>query len=699
MSRRTVFALASPAALVLALLAPGAVVAAPGPDPGGPPPSAGQPSTPKGDRDGDRISDDFAPKLRAANPGDKLDVIVTGVLAEPAARAVGKFRVSHRLPLITGFSATMTAAQARALARHPKVQRVSADGVMKALDDATNADYGATAARTDRPGLSGAGRGICVVDTGADPAHEQIAPRPVVFKDFIGTRTAAYDDHGHGTHVMSIAAGDGTGGSSAATFVGVAPGAALYAAKVLDGSGFGSDSQVIAGIQWCHGQAGVQVISMSLGDTIQSDGTDPVSQAVNAASAGGDVVVVAAGNSGDVPKTINSPAVATGAIAVGAASDYSAPAGTPRRDNGIWLAAFSSRGPTIDGRAKPEITAPGTTVTAARAGSTSGYATYNGTSMATPYVAGAVALALEAAPGASVAAIRNAMLSTAADRGAAGLDNEWGAGLIDVRAFVDSVAGQSPLRTTAFPTWSRHTGNVPNNGQVLVPITIGAEALGVPLAATLTVTSGQLLCDTWCQIGWTAGEWTPDLDVELLAPNGTVVANSQCALSGVSCTTGRQETIGYVPQTAGTYNLRVYAWQGGNGNGGSFAVDISRGPVTSGGGTPPPPPPANTAPVADAGPDQTVKPHRKTGEAAFTLDGTASFDPDGDDITYRWTLNGQQVGTFAQVQQTQTDPGDYVYELTVTDPDGATDSDTVTVTVGSSGKGGGGKGGGKPSGR
>ena len=77
------------------------------------------------------------------------------------------------------------------------------------------------------------------------------------------------------THVASIAAGDGnstTGGSSAsaAAHIGVAPGASLYAAKVLDASGSGPNDAVMAGIQWCAAQPGVRVISMSLGDSVPS---------------------------------------------------------------------------------------------------------------------------------------------------------------------------------------------------------------------------------------------------------------------------------------------------------------------------------------------------------------------------------------------------------------------------------------------
>lgn len=679
MNRRAVLASVSGALLATAII-PATTSAAPAPTPPDPGTAQVPAGVPRGDVDGDHVSDEFAPRLRAAAAGEKLAVIIRGVGADRAGATVGPFRVTQQLPLVDGFSAVMTAAQARALARNPGVFRVDQDGQVRALDDATDSDYGATAAWADRPGLDGSGVGICVIDTGADPGHEQIAPRAVTFHDFVGTRATAYDDHGHGTHVMSIAAGDGVGGSSAATYRGVAPAADLYAAKVLDSTGYGSDSQVIAGIQWCHDQAGVRVLSMSLGDTIVSDGSDPVSDAVNAAESGGDVVVVAAGNSGDAPGTIAAPGVATGALTVGAASDWSAPVGTARHDDGIWLAAFSSRGPVAgNGRTKPDVTAPGVSVTAADAGTASGYVTMSGTSMATPYVAGAVALGLEAASSATPAQVRSAVMTSAADRGPAGLDNEWGAGLVDVRAFVDTLAGAASPRRTAFPTWTGTTGSVPTNGSVNVPITVGTDGLGVPLAVTLTVTSGQLSCDLYCQLGLSAGEWTPDLDVELRDPSGAIVADSQCALSGVSCTTGRQETIGIRPTVAGTYTLRVYAWTGGSGAGGTFAVDVSRGPL---GGTTsePPPPPGNQPPAANAGADRSVKVDKRTKTATFTLTGSGS-DPEGGSLTYRWTRqDGSQVSTSAAMTDTRP-VGTYTYTLTVTDPGGLSGSDSATVTV------------------
>ncbi|HSV38916.1 MAG TPA: S8 family serine peptidase [Nocardioidaceae bacterium] len=656
------------AALVLTPLAAAAAPSGGGGGDGRPAPAVSH-----GDRDGDHVDDAFQAELRSASASRRFDVIVTGLSASAGKRAVGSFSIRRALPLVNGFSASMTAGQARALARTPGVQRVQKIGTMHVLDDGTNRDFGASAVPVDHPGVDGSGIGLCVIDTGTDPSHEQIAPRTVAFFDAIGGLSSAYDDHGHGTHVMSIAAGDGGGGAQAATFQGVAPAATLYSAKVLDSTGFGSDDQVIAGIQWCAAQPGVSVISMSLGDTIGGNGTDVVSQAVNAAYAGGDVVVVAAGNSGDQPGSINAPGTATGAITVGAVSEHSNPAFSARRDDGIWLAAFSSRGPTVDGRTKPDIAAPGTSVTAAVAGSAEGYETLSGTSMATPYVAGAVVLAREAAPAATPAQIRSALTGTAKDMGAAGTDNEYGAGLIDVRALVDQVMGVSPVRRTAFPQLSRVTGTVPDGGSIDIPIVVAADGVGVPLAISMTIT-GQPLCYFGCLIV----EWDPDIDMELRAPNGQVLAVSECALDGLQCGIGRQETIAIRPQVAGTYTLRAYAWQGAQGA--PIALDISKGPLGAAAPPPPPPPPANVAPIARAGADKVLRINKKTGVATFILDGSLSTDPDGFLNAWTWVQSGNVVGSTPKLTLSRG-IGTHVFTLTVRDDDGATSSDSVTITV------------------
>lgn len=681
------------------------------------------PGSPEGDRDGDRVSDDFEAELAAAAPADRLDVIVEGVRPGRARGAVGDIDVGFDLPIIGGFSASMTAAQVRGLLRVPGLTRVSGNGTVRALDDAGNRDFGVDAARADNQvdaatALDGRGVGICVVDTGVRPDHEQLSGRVVGFFDAVHGRPDAYDDHWHGTHVAGIALGDGTGSNEAvaARAVGVAPAARLYAAKVLDSSGSGTDDQVLAGIQWCVDQKAatppVRVISMSLGDTQPSNGTDPMSNAVNTAVAAGLTVVVAAGNSGDSPGTVNSPGVAAGALTVGAVADWSA-ATTASSDTGIWLAAFSSRGPVAEsGALKPDVTAPGVSVVSADSSGTSSYRSASGTSMAAPYVAGAAALALQADPATTPEQLKAAVMSTALDRGPNQADNDWGAGLVDVRALVDAVEDVGgPVATnvrTAFPTMQRLGGSVDPHGSQTFTLTIPTEGAGAPLAVTMTITSGD--CGDWCLLlGPAFGEWSPDLDMELLDSSGRRLAVSECTLAGLSCGIGRQETIGVRP-AAGTYTLRVYEWTGGAKVGGSFILDISHGPSTSGvdpadgdhkaaggptldtgsgGGAPPPPDTGPTPPVAVASVDPNPCPATGSGRKAkctFRLDGSTSHDPDdgtspGAGIrAHEWRLGRKVVATTPALDQTKG-VGSYTYTLTVTDDEGQMASVTLTVTV------------------
>ncbi|MEN8250971.1 MAG: S8 family peptidase [Bacteroidota bacterium] len=452
--------------------------------------------------------------------------------------------------------------------------------------DAANRDFGTEAARIDFP-VTGEGIGICVVDTGVDPDHEQLDNGKVIgFEDFIGTGTIAYDDHGHGTHVSSIAAGDGIGGSNASKYKGVAPEVEIYAAKVLDSSGSGPNDGVISGVQWCASQEGVDIISMSLGIAGSSDGQDALSLTVNNAVSAGKTVVVAAGNSGSGTYTVGSPGAASEAITVGAVAEWSAPEGSPNHSEGVYLASFSSRGPTEDDRTKPDIVAPGVSITAAKSGSTDIYVAYSGTSMATPFVSGTVALALEAGEtnGLIPAEVKQKIMSTAKDCGPTGLDNDWGAGLIDGYALVSEIMG-TPA-SNSYPTFEHIGGSVSDNGSWQFSFDVHDPS--VPVAVMMTIECGLDLCpydDPFLCAIWALGQsgCSPDLDMELWGPSG-FLAESTCMVGDECAGNGRQETIHFMPTNVGTYTIRVYPYEGdpNNGMGGNFTIDISTGPVDSG---------------------------------------------------------------------------------------------------------------------
>ncbi|GAI05605.1 unnamed protein product, partial [marine sediment metagenome] len=174
--------------------------------------------------------------------------------------------------------------------------------------------------------------------------------RVAAVQDFTGE--GPNDRHGHGTHCASIAAGSGA--ASGGEYRGAAPEASIYSAKVLGSDGLGMMSDVMAGIEWAHDQ-GVHVVSLSLGSSGSDDSTDALGETCDAVVDEGIVVCVAAGNEGPNPGTICTPGSARKVITVGAATEED------------QVATFSSRGPTADGRPKPDVVLPGVGIIGARA--------------------------------------------------------------------------------------------------------------------------------------------------------------------------------------------------------------------------------------------------------------------------------------------------------------------------------------------
>jgi len=266
--------------------------------------------------------------------------------------------------------------------------RLDLDRRVRALLDVSVPQIGAPAAWA--AGYDGSGTVVAVLDTGYDAAHPDLQGRIVDSANFSTNPTVA-DGNGHGTHVASTIAGSGA--ASNGTYTGVAPGAGLLIGKVLDDTGSGEDSAVMAGMEWAVGR-GADIVSMSLGGE-PTDGTDPLSRAVDDLSAASDTLfVIAAGNGGDRPGTIDSPGAAEAALTVAAVDDSDS------------LASFSGRGPRLgDAGLKPDVSAPGVDIVAARATGTSlgnpvddDYTALSGTSMATPHVAGMAAILKQVHP-------------------------------------------------------------------------------------------------------------------------------------------------------------------------------------------------------------------------------------------------------------------------------------------------------------
>lgn len=280
-------------------------------------------------------------------------------------------------------------------------------------------------------GFDGAGVPVAVLDTGHDPHHPDLAGKVSAAHNFTDDPDpegeTAVDGNGHGTHVAATVAG--TGAASDGARSGVAPGADLMIGKVLDSEGSGYEDWIIAGMEWAVDE-GARVVNLSLGTPGSSDGTDPMSVAVDRLTdSSGAIFVVAAGNSGPFPEAIGSPGAATRALTVGAVTKADEPA------------SFSSRGPRWgDGAIKPEVVAPGVGIVAARAAGTSlgdlideNYTSLNGTSMATPHVAGAAAILAQQHPDWTADEIKARLISTSLTLEGQPLSFQ-GAGRIDVPA-------------------------------------------------------------------------------------------------------------------------------------------------------------------------------------------------------------------------------------------------------------------------
>ncbi|GLF99591.1 S8 family peptidase [Streptomyces yaizuensis] len=332
------------------------------------------------------------------------------------------------------------------------IAKIWLDGVQKASLDRSTGRIGAPAAWGRS--LDGTGVKIAVLDTGIDDTHPDLAGRVTAARNF--TRSPdALDRVGHGTHVAATAAGTGAKDSR---FKGVAPGAQLINAKVLDDGGYGSDSESIAGIDWAVAQ-GADIINMSLGSP-DRPGIDPLEAHVNKVSAEkGVLFAVAAGNLPmPRPGTVNSPGTAAAALTVGAVDDND------------QLASFSALGPRKEDHAvKPDISAPGVAITAAAASGTpgqdpAGYVSLDGTSMATPHVAGAAAILKQKNPTWTGAQLKAALTGSAA----AGTHSvfEQGAGRLAVDRAIDqtvfSEGGPVHLGRQLWP----HNDDTPTTKQV-----------------------------------------------------------------------------------------------------------------------------------------------------------------------------------------------------------------------------------------
>jgi serine protease AprX len=334
-------------------------------------------------------------------------------------------QIKRALPLVNGVAADVPNVTLSDLAAQPFVRHISLDRLIVGAMERTGATVGASAVRQEL-GYDGAGVGVAVIDSGAAAYLDDLSDgsgdtRIDLFADFVNGRKKAYDDYGHGTHVAGIIAGSGfdSGGRRS----GIAPAARLVVLKVLDDSGQGRISDVIAAIDYAiavKDSFNIRVINLSVATGVYEPyDVDPLTLAAQRAVDAGIVVVAAAGNNGRSPSGsmqyggISAPGNAPWVLTVGASNHM----GTVDRADDT-IAVFSSRGPTAaDYGAKPDVVAPGVGIESLSNPDSSFYFTkapyllsgtvptwylpylsLSGTSMAAPVVAGTVALMLEANP-------------------------------------------------------------------------------------------------------------------------------------------------------------------------------------------------------------------------------------------------------------------------------------------------------------
>ncbi|NYT01556.1 MAG: S8 family peptidase [Methanosarcinales archaeon] len=329
------------------------------------------------------------------------------------------------LSLMTGSSMVIQGDKIADLSRLNGVKGIYRDQKLKVLAEPGEASPAPRRAAQSRGDLDGRGVTVALLDTGADAGHLSLDdmdddpstddPKIIAFQDFVNGQTATYDDQGHGTHCASLIAG--TRG------IGVAPGARLVVVKVMDRDGACYLSDAMTALEGCQENReryGINIISFSVGGETPVDGTSLLDEACNRMVDEGLVVVVAAGNSGPGPQSIVIPGSAKNVITVGAIDEEGE------------IFDRSSRGPTLDGRIKPDLVTLGVDVSSALAGSVDQESTMTGTSMAVPQVSGAAAVLFQATSDLTPADVKRILVSTTDDLGTPGPDNAFGNGALNL---------------------------------------------------------------------------------------------------------------------------------------------------------------------------------------------------------------------------------------------------------------------------
>jgi subtilisin family serine protease len=452
-----------------------------------------------------------APVLTAAGdraiPGQYIVVLKEG--ADPVALASAT-RVTPRTTYtkaLRGFAGGLTDGQVAMLRQRPEVAYIEQDQKVSLTTTQTGATWGLD--RIDQRARptdgnynytpTGAGVRAYVIDTGILASHAQFGGRASGGYSAISDGRGTTDCNGHGTHVAGT-----VGGST----YGVAKGVTIIAVRVLDCAGSGTNSGVIAGMDWvANNRVLPAVANMSLGGGASQATDDAVNRMHNA----GVTVVVAAGNENQNACNV-SPSRAPNAITVGSTTSTDA------------RSSFSNYGTCVD------VFAPGSSITSSWYTSTTATNTISGTSMASPHVAGIAALYLQGAPSATPATVANAIITTST------LNVVTSAGTGSPNRLVYSLlTGGGPVTP---PTGTTYTGTLSGTGANSYQPSAGyVSSVSGAHTATLTGTGA-------------------DFDLYLQKLSGSTWSTVASSLGSTS-----SESVNY-SGTAGTYRWRVYSYSG-----------------------------------------------------------------------------------------------------------------------------------------
>ncbi|UTR16448.1 S8 family peptidase [Salipaludibacillus sp. LMS25] len=315
---------------------------------------------------------------------------------------ISQSNILYEFELLPVLHVKLSETQVNSLEKHPQIKTVEENTEVKAYQQQT--PWGITRVQgtaAQAQGYTGNNVKVAILDTGIDRSHPDLSANVRGGYSVFGD--SPYNDgNGHGTHVA------GTVGAvnNNIGVIGVAPQADLYAVRVLNNAGSGSYAGIAQGIEWSINN-GMDIINMSLGGPSSSS---ILEQYCNLAYNRGLLVVAAAGNSGTAAgntNTVGYPARYNSVIAVAATNS-----------NNV-RASFSSTGPTV------ELSAPGVNVLSTTPGGN--YASYNGTSMASPHVAGVAAQVWQARPNLSNVQLRQILNASAQNLGTS---YQYGNGLV-----------------------------------------------------------------------------------------------------------------------------------------------------------------------------------------------------------------------------------------------------------------------------